>query len=358
MRNTCLEVSRKAFLNNYKTIVEKVGENITVMPVVKANAYGTYLNKDSELMNNFSIVAVAIVEEAIQLRQCGYKNDILVLNQPYMEEIEAIVENDVIVGVSSLEFVREVCRKNKTIRVHIELETGMGRTGVGKYGLDNFIDAIKTDNFIVEGVYTHLSSPDIDYEFTKKQINLFDESVEKIKDVFPSIKYVHMAASNGILNFDLGKCNMVRPGIILYGYPSSKSTLDKIVLEPVARFKTKISFIKEIEEGTAISYGRSFVSSCRMMVATVGAGYADGVKRSFSNKGYVAVNGKRCKILGKVCMDSFMVDVTDVDAKIGDDVYIFDNQVVTLDELAGVAETINYEILSTIGERVPRKFID
>ena len=152
---------------------------------------------------------------------------------------------------------------------------------------------------------------------------------------------------------------MVRPGLILYGYPASKSMISKINLEPVAKFKSKISFIKNIKAGDSISYGRSFVASGDMKVATVGCGYADGVKRSLSNKGFVSVKGKRCMIVGKICMDSFMIDVSNLsNVAVGDDVYLFDNSVVTLDEVALLCETINYEILSTIGERVPRIFVD
>lgn len=358
MEKTVLEVSKRAFIKNYEEVVNKVGRDVKVMPVVKANAYGTYLNKDSILMNKFDIVAVAVVDEAINLRKYGYKNDIFVLNQPYISEIDEIIENDITVGVSSIEFLKEVKRLGKKMRVHIELETGMGRTGVLEKELACFIDEISCDNFSVEGVYTHLASPDIDYDFTIKQINIFNKCALIIREKFPNIKYIHTSASNGILNFDLGICNMVRPGLILYGYPSSKTTLDKIKLEPVVKFKSKISYIKEIDEGCSISYGRSFVATGKMRVATVGCGYADGVKRSLSNKGVVSVNGRRCKILGKICMDSFMIDVSSMDVNINDDVYIFDNEVVTLDEIANICDTINYEILSTIGERVLRKFID
>lgn len=357
MRRTCLEVSRQLFRENVKAISEKV-PCAEIMPVVKANAYGTYLNKDIELMNEFNMVAVAIVSEAIQLRELGYKKDIFVLNQPYIEEIEDIISYNIVVGVSSISFLEEINKFNDKVRVHVELETGMGRTGVKDELLDEFIDGLIKSNVLVEGVYTHLSSADIDYEFTKKQIKIFEDGVSKLKDSFDSIKFIHCAASNGILNFDLGICNMVRPGLILYGYPSCKTTFDKIELCPVAKFRSSISFIKEIDEGDAVSYGRSFVASGKMTVATVGCGYADGVKRKLSNKGYVSVNGKRCRILGNVCMDSFMIDISDVDAKVGDSIYIFDNEVVTLDEVSNICETINYEVLATISDRVPRKFID
>lgn len=357
MRKTCLEISKEAFRNNIKEIRKIVGDTV-IMPVVKANAYGTYLNKDIDLMNEFDMVAVAIVDEAIQLRKLGYEKDIFVLNQPYIEEIEDIIKYDIIIGVSSIDFLKELNSFSSDVRVHIELETGMGRTGVLKEKLDDFIEQVKKSNVLVEGVYTHLSSADIDYEFTCKQIKLFEDGVSKIKKNFSTVKYIHCSASNGLLNFDLGICNMVRPGLIMYGYPSCKSCFEKIKLEPVAKFRSSISFVKEINIGDAVSYGRSFVASKKMKVATVGCGYADGVKRKLSNRGFVSVNGKRAKILGNVCMDSFMIDVTEVDVTVGDSVYLFDNELVTLDGVANICETINYEVLSTISERVPRIFID
>lgn len=353
MRKTILEVNREAFLDNISEIKKLCG-NKEIMPVVKANAYGTYLNREINLMNQFKMVAVAIVDEAIQLRKLGYKNDIFVLNQPYEEEIEDIINYDIVVGVSSISFLDEVNKYNKKIRVHIEIETGMGRTGVLSHLLDQFILKLNESNVLVEGIYTHLSSADIDYEFTNKQISIFENAVLKIKDNFPDIKYIHCEASNGIVNFNVDICNLVRPGLIMYGYPSCKSMVDKIKLRPVLKFRSAISFIKNIDVGDSVSYGRSFVANKKMMVATVGCGYADGVSRKLSNKGYVSVNGKRCKILGNVCMDSFMIDVSGVDAKIGDSVYLFDNKLVTLDEVSNICETINYEVIASISERVPR----
>ena len=357
MIKTCIEVSRSAFLNNVNEVQKIIG-NALVMPVVKANAYGTYLNRDIDLMNRFDIVAVAMVEEAVYMRKLGYKNDILVLNQPYIEELDDIVQFNIIVGVSSCYFLEQIKESSKQVRVHIEIETGMGRTGVLKEQLDEIINIIKESNVVVEGVYTHLSSADSDYEFTNKQMSLFEESVHKIKENFNEIKYIHCAASSGILNFKLGICNMVRPGIILYGYLSSLNVKDKITLKPTLKFRSRISFIKDVEPNDSIGYNRSFIASSKMKVATVSFGYADGVMRKLSNKGFVSVNGKRCKILGNICMDSFMIDVTDCNVQVGDIVYLFDNQVVTLDEISNLCDTINYEVISTIGERVKRVFVD
>ena len=360
MSNSCLEVSRKAFMNNVLTVKKYINNEAGLIPVIKADAYGTYINRDIDLMNVFDIVAVALVSEALELKNNGYKGDVLVLNQPFLSDISDIFDNDIVVGVCEKEFLNNTLGIDKKVRIHIELETGMGRTGVCLKELDEFLAVCKKNsNILVEGVYTHFSSADIDSRFTNKQINLFNEGIKKVKEVFPDIKYIHMAASNGILNYDLGFCNYVRPGIILYGFPSNKSCLEKIKLEPVVSFKSKISFIKKIDVGDSIGYGRSFVSDCPRVVATVSCGYADGVRRELSNKGFVSIKECKCRILGKICMDSFMVDITNIkDVFVGDDVYIFDNKIVTVDDIALICDTINYEILTGIGQRVKRVFVD
>ena len=144
----------------------------------------------------------------------------------------------------------------------------------------------------------------------------------------------------------------------MYGYPSDIETCKKIKLEPIAKLKSKITFLKTVKEGTSIGYSRSFITTKETKVATVPIGYADGLRRALSNKGEVVINGKKAKIIGKICMDSFMVDVTDFeDIKVGDDVYIWDNEIITLEEVANLCDTINYEILSTVSSRVPRVFV-
>ena len=172
-----------------------------------------------------------------------------------------------------------------------------------------------------------------------------------------TIRYVHAQASTGILNFDNKEYNLVRPGLIIYGYYPDDSFKEKINLKPVAKLKSKITLIKTVKEGTSISYGRSFITKRESKIATIPIGYADGFRRALSNNGYVLIRGERVLIVGKVCMDSFMVDVTDLEkVEIGDDVYIWNNEQITLDEIANINDTISYEIISTISNRVPRKF--
>ena len=357
-RPTVLEINLDNFEYNLNQIKNKLKPETKIMPVIKANAYGTYINKRLDILNKFDIVAVAIVDEGEDLRKLGYEKEIFVLNQPDINEIEKITKNNLTIGLSSIEFLKEVKKQNKDLRVHIEIETGMGRTGVALEKVEEFIEEIKnTKNIKVEGIYTHLSSADNDEEYTKKQLKIFSEAVEKITKKINTIKYIHSSASNGIVNYPEGQYNLVRAGMILYGYESGEGIKEKIDLKPVAKLKSKITYLKEVEKGTSISYGRRFITKKKSKIATIPIGYADGLRRCLSNKGEVLINGKKAPIIGSVCMDSFMADVTDLpEVKLGDTVYIWDNEKITLDELAKKCDTINYEIISTISERVPREF--
>ena len=357
-RQTILEVSIKAFKHNVEEIKKVIGPNKDIMYVMKANAYGTYLNKNIELIKDFKMIATALVSEGIELRNSGYTGEIFVLNQPYIEDIKNILNYHITVGVASFDFIKELAKYNEDVTIHIELETGMGRTGFNIKDLDKVLTYLKKTNIKVEGVYTHLSSADSDKEFTDKQIDIFKEGVNTIKKYYPNIKYIHAEASCGILYKNDDFCNLVRPGMLLYGYNPTDQELD-FKLEPTTKLKSKISFIKEVDKDTSISYGRTFITDKKMKIATIGIGYADGLKRSLSNTGEVVIDGKLCKIVGRVCMDSFMADVSNIpNVKVGDYVYIWDNKNITLEDVANKCNTINYEILSTISNRIPRVFID
>ena len=201
-RPTVLEVNLDNFKYNIEQIKKFLKPETIVMPVIKADGYGTYINTRLDIINNFDIVAVAIVDEGENLRKLGYKKDIFVLNQPYITEIDKIEKNNLVIGICSKEFLDEAKNKDAKLRVHIEIETGMGRTGVDLDNLDSFIEELKENsNIKVEGVYTHLSSADEDFEYTKQQLEKFDKAVEKVKENF-DIKYIHSLASNGIINFN------------------------------------------------------------------------------------------------------------------------------------------------------------
>ena len=348
MRATIMEIDRKKFQKNMENIQNYVGAK-TLMPVIKANGYGTCVNKSLNLINQYEIVAVAVVDEAVQLRQTGYAKEIFVLNPPSSSEIKNIIDYSVTIGISDLSFAKKLIESRNKVKVHLEIETGMNRTGIKLDELENFIKEIKNTNIEVDGVYTHLSSADFDEEYTRMQLAKFKEAVEIVKNTFPDIKYIHSSASNGLLNYPEDVSNTVRPGIIMYGYESYEGVKDKINIEPIAKLKTKIIHIKEINEGEAIGYSQKFIAKKSMKVATIPIGYADGLRRELSNKGKVIVKDKLVPIIGNICMDSCMIDIEE-------DVYIWDNEIQTLEDIANLCNTINYEILSTISARVPRIF--
>lgn len=359
-RPTVMEVNINNFRYNIEQIRKQLKKETIIMPIMKANAYGTYLNTRLDIVNEFEIIGLAAVDEGVNLRNIGYQKDIFILNQPYASEIDKIIQNNLIIGLSSVDFLKEVQKQEKEVRVHIEIETGMGRTGITREQIPSFLEKIKeAKNIKVEGIYTHLSSPDIDDSYTKEQLKTFQKAVEKITSQIKDIKYIHTGASNAIINYKEAQYNLVRPGMILYGYESAEGIQEKISLKPVAKLKSKITLLKTVEKGTSISYGRSFITSRKTKIATIPIGYADGFRRGLSNNGYVVIHGQKVPIIGKICMDGFMADVTELkEVKVGDDVWIWENNQITLDQIAHKCDTINYEIISTISNRVPRKFID
>ena len=359
MRASYMEVDLNAFKSNIVEIQKYVGNNVTLMPVVKANCYGTYINYKEDILNKFNIVAIAASEEGAALRKLGYKNEIFCLNQPNITDFAEIVENNITIGLSSKEFLKKIANRKENVTVHIEIETGMGRTGVAVTDLENFIDELKkAKNINVEGIYTHFSVADSDEEYTNLQISKFKDALKIAEDKLGKLKYVHTSASNGILNFKDSNFNLVRPGIIIYGYESYDGAKDKINLKPVSKLVSTINFIKNVKKGESISYGRKFIADKDIKVATVPIGYADGIRRGYSDKGYVVVNGEKAKIIGTICMDSFMIDITGIsNVEEGTKIYIWDNDLIKLDEIAKNLDTINYEVLCSISSRVPRKFI-
>lgn len=361
-RQTELLIDLDAIEYNFKQIQAKI-PNKKILPVLKASGYGIGARTVKQFIDKMklNIIATAIVDEGVVLRAgLGYSGEIIVLNQPLQEDIENIIKYGITTGVCYEEFVEklnEQAKKNNRItKIHIELETGMGRTGVQLHNLDQFIQKIvKLENIEVEGVYSHFATSDTDVEYAKKQIKEFNNGVKIIKKYIPNIKYIHIGNSAGILQFEDLPGNMARPGIMLYGYLPDEKLNGKIDLKPCAVLKSKISFLKKVEKGKSISYGRKYITDKQTIIANVPIGYADGIRRELTNNGYVVVKKQKAPIVGTICMDSFMIDVTDIkDVKIGDTVYIWDNKIITLEDVSKRCNTINYEILCTISNRVIR----
>lgn len=361
-RQTKLIVDIEAMIKNYKTI-QTLQPNKKILPVLKANGYGLGLEAIRAFIDKTKIdmVGLAIVDEGIIFREeLGYKDEIVILNQPTIEDIQSIVKYNITVGCCYIEFLEELNRvakeNDKISKIHIEIETGMGRTGVQLKDLKSFIErATELKNIEIEGIYTHFSTSDIDLVYTGKQIQIFEEAIDYIKSKVQTVKYIHCGNSGAIIQLKNLPGNMIRPGIILYGYIPDEELKGKVDLYPTCVLKSKVSYIKTVDEGTSISYGRTFITQHKSIIANIPIGYADGIRRGLSNSGSVVINGRKAPIVGRICMDSFMIDVTEIpEVKIGDDVYIWDNKIITLEDIAKQCGTINYEILSTISDRVIR----
>jgi len=361
---TWAEIDLNAILYNLRQIrnlVEPRGAK--VLAVVKDNAYGHGALEVAKAIENENIrmFGVATVEEAIQLRQAGVKKPILIFCCILPEQAESVVYHDItqtICDMSICHALSMAARKvSKNAKVHIKVDTGMGRIGVS---YDKAIELIKqvinTPNVVIDGIYTHFSSADTDEDYTNYQIDRFNYVLSCLKKDSIHIPIKHSASSSAIINYPSSYYDMVRPGIALYGY--SPFITSKIQLEPSLSFKTRIVYIKEVPAGFSISYGRTYITEKATKVATIAVGYGHGYNRKLSNKAEVIIKGKRAKIIGTICMDQCLCDVTDIpEAVIGDEVILIGkqgDQVITADELASKIGTISYEILCGINANVKR----
>lgn len=356
-----LEVNLSCIKNNIEAIKKQVGNSVTIAPVIKANAYGlgTLGLKEVFEEEKIGVVFVATIEEGIALRKQGYKQEIITLNELLPYEVEGLLKYDLVPGISDLNVVYELdkCAKkeDRIVKIHIEVDTGMGRVGKRPTEILEFVKEInRLSNIHIEGIYTHFSSADSSIEYTNMQIARFNNVLDILDKEGFNFKYIHASASSGIINVKNTRFNMVRPGIISYGYMPNKNMENSIGIKPATKLISHVVFVKEVEKGTAIGYSRTYIAQEQRKIATIPLGYADGIRRVLSNKGRVYINGKYAPIVGNVCMDNFMIDVTGIDVKVGDEVQIWDNENITVEEIADLCDTINYEILCGISNRVKR----
>ncbi|MCL2384034.1 MAG: alanine racemase [Oscillospiraceae bacterium] len=363
IRQTKLIVDVDCVKHNINAIQNHIGDSVGIMPVIKARAYGTGIGAIPDLFENLGIkiLAVAVVDEGIALRERGYTGEIFILNQPLVDEIDMILQYNLTISICECGFIKdlnEAAGKNDALApVHLEIDTGMGRTGIKTGELQYYIELLKSmKNIKVEGVFTHFSSSDSDIGYTKKQIERFDKVISEMSTYF-SLKYIHACNSGGILNCREAHYNLVRPGIALYGHFPSGELKGKIELLPATRLKTKISYIHDVKEGQSVSYNRSYIADKDTKVAVIPIGYADGIMRSYDGK--VVINEELARVIGVINMDSFMVDITGMeDVDVGADVYIWDNSNVTLEDVAENCDTISHEILSRLSPRVVKEFVE
>jgi alanine racemase len=364
------EISLSALRHNF-TVLKKLAKGSEVLPVVKANAYGHGAVQASKafIQAGAKFLAVAFVQEGVELRKAGIRVPILVLTPTLPPEIPALLQNKLIPQVSSLEGAKQISKEAQKlglsdVKVHVKIDTGMARVGFRPFEALQAVEEIqKVPRITVEGVYTHLATADwTDPVYAWKQITLFRQALEKLERSGIHLA-THVANSAALMTYyPQSKGTWVRPGIALYGlYPNSKLK-NKVKLTPVMQVRARILHVKTLEKGESISYGRTYKARKLMKVATIAMGYADGLLRSLSNKGVCLIKGQKVPFVGRVCMDMTMVDVSGVSGvKAGDIATLFGHDgktFLSVEEQAAHAGTISYEILCAIGDRVPRVYKD
>lgn len=358
---TFAEIDLKALCHNFKEVRKRAGKKV-VLAVVKADAYGHGAVEISKylLERGVSMLGVAFTEEALALREAGIKAPILIFFDT--DNIEACLKYNLTPTVFDLDIAREFSRTarkhNLCIPVHIKVDTGMGRVGFDFRKAVNTISRIaELKNIQLEGLMSHFSEAELrDKNFALLQLKNFTTLVKDLKARNIRFRYLHIANSAAVLSMPEAHLDMVRPGLMLYGYGQPEGDS----LRPVLSLKSSIIFLKKVPAGTSISYGRTFITTKRSTIATIPIGYADGYSRRLSNCGEVIINGRRAPIVGRVCMDTIMVDVTGIpDVRRGTEVVLIGRQgreEITAQDIADKIGTIPYEVLTSIGERVKRLY--
>ena len=378
IKRTWAQIDIEAVRYNFKNIKEKLGKGVKMLCVLKADAYGhgaSFLVREYEKMGA-DWYGVSNIDEALQLRKAGAIKPILIFGYTPEECAEILHKNNISQAVFSLEYAKklhEVCKaKGIKVKAHIKIDTGMSRIGFfsqtkesQEKSVNEIIEISKMSGIEIEGIFTHFSVADDvtnNKEYTLMQFSNFKAVINALEENGVKISLKHCCNSGGILNFPDMQMNMVRAGVILYGLYPSDEVRNKIDLKPVMQLKTVVSQVKEVPSNIGVSYGRTFVTSKKIKIASVPIGYADGYSLKFSNNSFMLIHGKKAKLIGRVCMDQAMLDVTDLEnVKEGDEVTVFGkdgDNFLTVDELAKKTDTINYEIVCLIGKRVPRVYFE
>lgn len=372
------EIDLNAIENNIREIRRHVGEDIKIMGVVKADGYGHgYLEVAKTLLENGAdCLAVAVMDEAIQLRKCGIDVPILILGYTPPRYAKELIEYDIMPNCYTYDLAKAMSdageKLKKAGKLHIKIDTGMGRVGlrftddenINQKTVDEIISISKLPYIEIDGMFTHFSVADEDDDsYTLSQFKRFKEVCDRVKKSGVKVNLCHCCNSAGLMRFPEFHMDMVRPGIILYGLKPSEFVPDGILsLKPAMSLKAQITNVKNVEKGTSVSYGRKYISKDAITrIATVPIGYADGYSRILSGKAKMIVCKKKCSQIGNICMDQCMIDVTNVNnINIGDEVILFGSDgenLISIEEIAEIMGTINYEILCVIGKRIPRVYM-
>lgn len=358
-----------AVIHNMNEVKKRVAPDVKVMAVIKADAYGHgAVEVGTALRNTADCFGVATIEEAVELRTAGLQLPILILGYTMHAKYADVVARDVTQTIYNYEDARllsaEARRQGKTARVHAALDTGMTRIGFPAVAdsVPELQRIAALDNICLEGLFTHMSCADsADKAYAKKQMKRFDDFLELLAAEGPEIPVKHICNSAGIMEFDDHRYNMVRAGIVLYGlYPSEEVAKERLDLRPALSWYAHVTHVKITPAGEGVSYGATYVTERPTKIATIGLGYADGYSRALSNKGYVLIRGKCAPIIGRVCMDQFMVDVSEIDGVSVEDVVTLvgadGERRISVEEIAALSGSFNYEFVCDIGKRVPRVY--
>jgi alanine racemase len=366
------EINLDNIAHNVREIRRITSKRAEIMGVVKADAYGHGVMEVSRtlLNNGVTRLAVSMLDEAIQLRNNGIDVPILILSYTDPSRADEIISNDVTQTVFSHDLAAALSdaavKQGRKVRIHIKIDTGMTRVGFmpGYSAVKNVVEISKLPGIIIEGLFTHFASADeTDKSYTYMQFERFMSIVSELNRIGVYIPIKHVANSAAVIEFPEMHLDMVRPGIILYGmYPSEEVSRERIHLKPAMTMKANVILVKDVEKGTPISYGRIFTTSRDSKIATIPIGYADGYTRLLNGKARVLINGEFAPVVGKICMDQCMVDVTDMENEVhtGDEVVLSGRQgdrEITIEDIAGSIGTINYEVVSVIGKRIPRVYL-
>ena len=370
MRTTYAQIDLEAIRHNLRQIRAAISPSVCITAIVKANAYGHGVAKISAaaLAAGANLLGVALPEEGAELRENGFQVPIWVIGLTLPDQAQLFLDYDLVATISTLEMARALAeaahRVRRKAKVMVKIDTGMRRIGIRSEQALSFIqEALTIPELEIQGVFTHLAKADSrDKTYSHYQLDQFQAVVNRIAEAGIALSWISAANSAAILDLARGHFNMVRPGIILYGLPPSPEIRQSSPFLPAMQFKTKIVFIKQVRAGTPIGYGGTYTTPHETFIATLPVGYADGYSRDLSNRASVLIGGRRCPVIGRVCMDQIIVDLGPrSDARIGDEAVLFGRQgevEISVTELADLAGTINYELVCAISSRVPRVYVN
>jgi len=371
-RPVWVEIDLNNIKHNYNEVRRLVGPNVQIMAVVKADAYGHGAVEVAKTLSEAGAerFGVAIMNEAIQLRKAGIDKPILILGWTPIDEYRQALKHNITLSIYSLDEAKELSRLAKAGHnaiVHIKIDTGMGRIGIipDEHGLQEIIKMVEFPGLDIEGIFTHLAKADeLDKTFTNKQLNIFNSFVAEIESKTGfKFRIKHAANSAAVIDCPEAYLDMVRPGIMLYGLrPSEEVNIEKVELRQALSWKACISQVKEVQPHVPISYGGTYVTTEKSIIVSLPLGYADGYSRLLSSKTEAICHGHRIPVVGRICMDQMMLNASAIKSvvKTGDTVTMIGGEgdiFISVDELARILGTINYEVTCMISGRVPRVYL-